>query len=334
MTADMPPRFEPPYDSPMEDELAWALVKRLGPQAKLTPQYDARTICGRYFIDFVVEIHGKRVGIECDGREFHNVWRDLWRDAMILGAATVDVIYRVRAADIYHRIDDVLFFVSLWDPDLFSEHQLKVLDGAASDDALEHLIDLYNLAWMSKEGHATVVYRAERRQSGAAEPSIIAIERRSRFDPVLDYCWWRDYFEHANEQGGGNLDLIMRRWASNKVDHKRRCMPSDAEQQLAIRIPPFSPCSCQPSEYVWCREARWLWVLLNKAGRDLPSFTVTGPLFYTDDHAVAVKAYDAHINAAWDRHYATLADDELASEPTWTDSMSTRINRRTGTEPL
>src|SRR4051812_31080812 len=101
MATSGPPRFEPPYDSPMEDELAWMLVKRLDGAVRLQPQVEAHTICGLRRLDFVVTTKGKRVAFEVDGREHHDWWRDLWRDSMILGADAVDVIYRLPADYVY-----------------------------------------------------------------------------------------------------------------------------------------------------------------------------------------------------------------------------------------
>lgn len=49
---------------------------------------------------------GYRIGIECDGKKFHNASRDEWRDAMILGGEHLDVIYRLRGSDINFYIED------------------------------------------------------------------------------------------------------------------------------------------------------------------------------------------------------------------------------------
>ncbi len=94
----------------------------------LNPQISVNTLCGRFILDFVINgSNGSRTAIECDGKDFHNFSRDEWRDAMILGEQHVDVIYRLRGADLVHNITDVLYIMSIEDPYLFSERGLKNL---------------------------------------------------------------------------------------------------------------------------------------------------------------------------------------------------------------
>lgn len=67
-----PPIYSPPYASPIENDFAWHIVKYLDESVSLLNQYPVETICGLFIVDFVaVTSEGRRVGFECDGKEFH-----------------------------------------------------------------------------------------------------------------------------------------------------------------------------------------------------------------------------------------------------------------------
>jgi very-short-patch-repair endonuclease len=108
------------HESPLEQDFAHHVVKYLSDDVEVTPQVWADTAVGRFRMDFVLERHGRRVAIECDGREFHEEQRDRARDFAILAAGAADVIYRVRGQDAFWRTDDVLYLLSTLEGDLFS----------------------------------------------------------------------------------------------------------------------------------------------------------------------------------------------------------------------
>src|SRR5262245_54692335 len=116
-----PPTYRPPYDSPIEDLFAQAIVKRLHPDADFIPQYEVETIAGRFRLDFVALHAGRRVGFECDGAYFHHNKPDEWRDAAILGDNLLDSIFRLRGADIHNHVDTCLHLIALREPVIFSE---------------------------------------------------------------------------------------------------------------------------------------------------------------------------------------------------------------------
>lgn len=97
-------------DSVAEEEFLREL--RMWLQAPITPQAP----CGRFRLDFNVS----DVGIEIDGREFHDSLRDEIRDACILATGAVRVIYRIRAADALYRPEDVVCALVADEPQLFT----------------------------------------------------------------------------------------------------------------------------------------------------------------------------------------------------------------------
>ena len=89
-------------------------------------QVKVRTPAGPQHVDFVLTAaNALRVGLEIseleDEQERHG--REIkyaWRDALVIGSARLDVLYRFRAEDLLHRPHDVLYLASQWDPVLFT----------------------------------------------------------------------------------------------------------------------------------------------------------------------------------------------------------------------
>ena len=119
--------FDPPYDSPIEETLAWNLVKFLSPSANLRSQVSVQTLGGRFYLDFVISINDIRIGIECDGRAFHNFERDEWRDALILGDGAVESIWRFPGSDIFLQCRECIYQISRVNGILFSAGGLHTL---------------------------------------------------------------------------------------------------------------------------------------------------------------------------------------------------------------
>jgi hypothetical protein len=112
---------DPPYESPIEDAFAWHLIKHLDPAVQLTKQVTAPTICGSFRLDFLAQTGTRRIGFECDGAEYHDELRDECRDAMIVWSGHADVIYRLRGADLHHRMNEVLGTLPDHEPALFRD---------------------------------------------------------------------------------------------------------------------------------------------------------------------------------------------------------------------
>lgn len=128
------PYYDPPYDSPIEDLFVVNAIKYLHEDARLDKQVEVPTICGTYYLDFVATCGDQRMAVECDGRDFHDEYRDEWRDALILGAGAVDVIYRLRGCDLTYHVEDLLYLMSRFDPYFFSERGQINLRKLAADE--------------------------------------------------------------------------------------------------------------------------------------------------------------------------------------------------------
>jgi hypothetical protein len=113
--------YEPPYDSPIEDIFAWHCCKHLRPSVNLEKQVELATQHGSFRADFILAGMGRRIEIECDGRDFHDAFRDEFRDAIVLGEGHVDTIYRFRGCDITYYPDDCVWLISSLHPNFFTK---------------------------------------------------------------------------------------------------------------------------------------------------------------------------------------------------------------------
>jgi len=198
------PDYNPPYDSPLEDEFAHNFVKYAAPLDAFDTQFTAETMCGRFIVDFVVRLENHVIAFECDGKDYHDESRDEWRDAMILGTGNVDTIYRLRGSDLYYHMDDCLFVISRLDPCVYSHRGLVNLETLAS-------IEARSADYSNDPNRVLVVYWGERR---GLDPLFISIDRRSRSNPTGRRQFWRHLFKYATAEGGGDLDVLMAKYRS------------------------------------------------------------------------------------------------------------------------
>ncbi|MEM1055697.1 MAG: hypothetical protein AAGI52_09220 [Bacteroidota bacterium] len=135
----------PPYAGAVHDEFAWHVVKYLADGAGGSPCAVLRSEHGiepgdrlpgaLFTFDFVVEVPTtdetgavtgmRRVAFEIGGaRGLREHQRQLRRDATALACGAVDAVYRLRGSDLLDHMEDVLYLVSQWDPEVFSRRGL------------------------------------------------------------------------------------------------------------------------------------------------------------------------------------------------------------------
>ncbi|HIG76310.1 MAG TPA: hypothetical protein EYQ24_17550 [Bacteroidetes bacterium] len=137
----------PPYTGAIHDEFAWHVVKYLADDAVLRSEHAVEPgdrLPGALFtFDFVIEapvtdasgaVTGmRRVAFEIGGaRGLREHERQLRRDASALASGATDAVYRLRGSDLLDHMEDVLYLVAQWDPELFSRRgqiNLKTLAG-------------------------------------------------------------------------------------------------------------------------------------------------------------------------------------------------------------
>ncbi len=132
--------YAPPYERPVEDELAWHLVKFLHPDAGVSYQVRTLTAADAFYVDFVVTVplaeREVRVAIEVtDELDPENVHL---RDAFLVGSGHFDAVVRLDPDDLAYRMHDVLLFVLRLRPELFGQRGTRNLETLASTEALIH----------------------------------------------------------------------------------------------------------------------------------------------------------------------------------------------------
>lgn len=184
--------YDPPYESPIEDAFAWNLIKHLDPATYLVKQHPAPTICGSFRLDFVAIAGSRRIAFECDGAEFHDRLRDECRDAMILWSGHVDMVYRLKGADLHYRMNEVVGTLADLEPTLFDDRGRRNASSLSRDSIRRYV------------GSSMVfVHFAPEEDERNSFP--LTIERRT-----LDSIFLQDFAEFAWSRGGGDLDRTIK----------------------------------------------------------------------------------------------------------------------------
>lgn len=112
--------FEGNCESPIEDIFAQECAKYLDPGVAFDSQVWVDTQHGRFRIDFVLSQSPRRVAVECDGEDFHDQFRDEFRDAILLGEMAFPEVYHFRGCDLVYHPEDCLWLMSTLTPTLFT----------------------------------------------------------------------------------------------------------------------------------------------------------------------------------------------------------------------
>ena len=91
-----------------------------------------RTFCATYRLDFFLTCENTAIGIECDGSKYHDRKKDLIRDTLILGSGIVDTIFRLNGRNIYYNLNDCLWLIAYFRPQIFSFRGITNLETLAS----------------------------------------------------------------------------------------------------------------------------------------------------------------------------------------------------------
>lgn len=204
--------YAPPYDRPLEDDFAWHLVKYLNPVAALGYQVKVETPCAPFWVDFVVEHGGRRIGFECGELDAEaDAAQAQLRAALIIGAGGLDVLYRFRGADLAYRLHDCLLVAARWDPELFSPRGQVNLDTLASPAARASRPQ--RTALTARVFYPAAVreafYEDEAFDETEAPPPPLVVHRVSRDNPA---GWIRD-FDRALAHYGITDEQLGDQWA-------------------------------------------------------------------------------------------------------------------------
>ncbi len=202
--------YAPPYERPVEDEFAWHLVKYLAPTCGLAYQHRIEMPGGQFWVDFVVEHGGRRIGFEC-GDLYTASDDQRLRDALLMGSGALDALYRFKAEDLMFRLHDCLHLAARLEPGLFSERGRINLDTLASPEArtapLAH--DLVELTVVYTPPADADEIDGEAFDWPAAPAGALHLRRLTQ---ALPAGWIRD-FDAAQAHFGITPEQIGERWA-------------------------------------------------------------------------------------------------------------------------
>lgn len=196
--------YQPAYDSPIEDSFAWHCTKYLRAGLAFDTQVELNTRHGRFRMDFLLADAHEKVAVECDGHDFHEPFRDEFRDAILLSEGNLDTVYHFRGCDITYYPIDCIWLMAFLNPRLFSErgrlnlnqlHKLEIVDSLTSSES-------YML----------------RGRTGEQPYWFWAFRRTIHLKPRVNPHWphWKVLYEFACAHPGVSLDnLVNMRFGRN-----------------------------------------------------------------------------------------------------------------------
>ena len=209
--ADLAPRhpltepalfYDPPYDTPAEDALAWHLVGRLRCACTLTPRAVVLTPRDCFRVNFLIEqpqdgvAEPLRIGLMCADVAAGSgaaLEAPALYDALLVGTGAVDVLYRLRPQDACARAGDLLFLMSTWDAGLFDGRQRAEIVRRASAAVRSAAVRPVSSAVQVTYPQALVDVQPGRFPERPAPAEELVVKRLSRQHPA---AWTRD-FERA-----------------------------------------------------------------------------------------------------------------------------------------
>ncbi len=180
-------------------ELSWQFTKYLDERATVSPRAHVDAPYTDYVIDYLIELGCVKVGFVCDhlASQTERILSG-FRDALLVDAGYVHVLYRFSTQDLEERFQDCMLLVAKWNPDLFSTRGRMNLEMLASWPVL-NFRPLYNLALMQ----VPVGYLAALKDEDQYESSINVVPalvfRRIRHAYPL--AWKGDYEQALSYYG-------------------------------------------------------------------------------------------------------------------------------------
>ena len=175
--------YDPPYARPIDDQLAWLLVRYLHPGAELVYHAPIETPIGTVVVDFLVKRGRHRVAFMAadEGTEVSGLpaLEAHWQ-AQVLGSGAVDVLYVLGGERLAERAADALSVVAGWQPELFSPDGLSELAASATGiSSLCAISGTGNDVRLRYGAAIEDVYHGEYFNWPESEPSEVTVSRRS-----------------------------------------------------------------------------------------------------------------------------------------------------------
>lgn len=209
---EVPPLYQPPYDSPIEEIFAWHCTKYLCSSVAFDTQVELDTRHGQFRMDFVLTDADQKVAVECDGHEFHDPFRDEFRDAILLGEDHLETIYHFRGCDLTYHAEDCLWLMSILNPNLFSERGRLNLSQLHKLEIVDSLTDGESYMLRGRPGERPYWFWAFRRN----------IHLRSNRNPRNpNWPYWRVLYRFVCKHPSASLDELVTLWRRRQYETSR-----------------------------------------------------------------------------------------------------------------
>lgn len=184
-------------ESILEDRFWGVLLNHVSLGVDVRQQYRVNTSLGQFRLDFCLVTSDRAVGVECDGVEFHEPFRDEVRDAAILSQSGVDSIWRFPGPCVLGATEACLALLAATEPSLFDSSVLNRIrpllrdPSSVIDPARDESPGLPALAAGSPQ-MAFVTWRSRRPQSVRRKhwETIAARTRAFGHTSIDDYMTW------------------------------------------------------------------------------------------------------------------------------------------------
>ena len=197
-----------------EHEWSWHLSTFLRQEATIQHRVCIETPFATFDIDYFIEIGGRKLGLmfgkldEMSQRAY-----SAFRDALLIDAGVVDILYRFDVTAFNEHLQDCLALIARWNPELFCERGLINIERLASNAVLAFR-PAYNQSLFSLpallDPIPSLQYGSSGLDAGNAPASAeILFRRMCRFHPE---AWLPDY-QRAMLFYGISQELLNRRWS-------------------------------------------------------------------------------------------------------------------------
>ncbi len=198
-----PLRFKD-LDSPIEDIFINTINKYLSSDVCIIPQYKV-DVPMEFRLDFIIKKFESCIGIECDGKEYHNYYKDQIRDALILDRSCVDTIFRFPGKAIYYSIYNCIYFIYDFFPDLFNQDYVVNLITLTDPTFIEQHEKIKNFYEQFKEfkgpfdDATSFEYGLELPDDRLGERFNFFLKRRTKQQVKKFDCDWTEIYQFFHE---------------------------------------------------------------------------------------------------------------------------------------
>ena len=194
-------------ESPIERLFLEEIVKYLEIGTVIKQQIEYSTKIGNFRIDFLISRGNTEYIIELDGKKFHELSYDTWRDCFLLGENKVESIIRIKGKDVIYNINECLYFLSKVFPETFSDRgrlNLSTLIEPENKTTIDNQIESNDFKCIDKFYLPISKFENDEIKT---YPSI-----EITFKNLKNYKSWREYYDYAIQYNIFNIEQLNKKF--------------------------------------------------------------------------------------------------------------------------